>query len=299
MRRGLIALAAAACAASVLAPLAHATPVPVKAFYVYGSTARSLQHSAYSDGRVFAVRQPDGTSRVMMLDFGAARKLDSDTWGVLGFSGTYFSNAYVLQALEGAADGYHDGNSGGQVLITYGNSNYHLSSHGMGTSNTWYAGYYQEARARQLVDYEKQRVYSREYAAAGSDMEPSWEGPTVTRQLVNGATAYDFGLYYNYGSADGCPWTGSGGSCNNGWDSDDAAYVSYHGMAWGLPEIYYTVNADQWTVIRRAWEASHPDDFLFAGVTAEGGAGLSPQGSWNALAARNPGRVLDELICFC
>ena len=297
MKRGVIALAAVV-AGFALAPLAHATPIPVKAFYVYATGGGSAEHVAYYEGRAYAKTQPDNTNRVLMLDFGAARKTDTDTWGVLNFTGAYLSNPEVLQGLEGAADGYHDGNSGGQVLITYGNSNYHLSTHGMGSNNTWYAGYYQEARAKQLADYEKQHVYSREFAAAGSDMEPSWEGPTVTRQLVNGATAYDFGLYYNYGSADGCPWTGSSGNCNNGWDVLDAGYVSYHGMAWGLPEIYYTVNADQWAVIRRAWEAGHPDNMLFAGITSERGAGLSPQAAWNALATRNPNRVLDELICF-
>jgi hypothetical protein len=296
MKRGVIALAAVACAFA-LAPLAQATPVPVKAFYLYGSTLRSLERGAYYDGKAYAGKQPAGTDRVLMLDFGAARKLDSDTWGVLGFSGKYFSNSEVVQALERAADGYHDGDSNGRVLITYGNSNYRLSSHGLGTTNAWYAGYYQEARANQLANYEDSKGYDREYAAAGSDMEPSWEGPSVTRQLVNGATAYGVGLYYNYGSADGCPWSGSSGGCNNGWDVNDAAYVSYHGMAWGLPEIYYTVNADQWTVIRRAWEAAHADDFLFAGVTA--GGALGPAQAWNALATRNPGRVLNELICFC
>jgi hypothetical protein len=297
MKRGVIALSATVCAFA-LAPLAHATPVPVKAFYIYAVSGRGAQHAGYYDGLKFARTQPARTNRVLMLDFGAARKLNADTWGVLNFSGSYLSNSSVLQGLEGAADGYHDGNSSGHVLITYGNSNYHLSSHGMGASNTWYAGYYQEARAKQLAGYQRSKVYSREYAAAGSDMEPSWEGPTVTRQLVNGATAYDFGLYYNYGSADGCPWTGSSGSCNNGWGVNDAGYVSYHGMAWGLPEIYYTVNADQWAVIRRAWEASHTNEFLFAGITAERGAGLGPQAAWNALAARNPTRVLGELICF-
>ena len=297
MRRLVIA-AAALAGVFALAPLANATPVPVKAFYVYGATVNTLENSAYTDGKVFAQKQPGGTTRVLMLDFGAARKLDADTWGVIGFSGTYFSNGQVLQALKGAADGFHDGNSSGNVLITYGNSNYHLSSHGMGTSNTWYAGYYQAYRAHQLADYQDSKSYGHQYAAAGSDMEPSWEGPTVTRQLVNGATAYGGFIYYNYGSADGCPSAGSSGDCNNGWDVNDVAYVSYNGMAWGVPEIYYTVNADQWTVARRAWDANHSIDFNFAGVTAEHGAGLTPQQAWNALASRNTGRVGSELICF-
>ncbi len=295
MRRGVIALAAAVCMGAV-APIANATPVPVPAFYVFGSTPRTIQHYAYHAAVHFARRQPAGTTRVLMLDFGAARKVDSDTWGTLGFSGTYVSNGEILQALERASDGYHDGNSSGRVLISYGNSNWRLSSHGMGSSNTWYAGYYQSLRAKQLSYYQEAKVYSREDAAAGSDMEPSWESPEVTRQLVNGDTAHGYALYYNFGSADGCPWTGSSGTCNNGWHVGDAGYVSYHGLAWGLPEIYYTVNADQWTVVRRAWDASHSNDLIYAGVTA--GGGLSPQAAWNALAARNPNRVLNELICF-
>src|SRR6266702_3274401 len=207
MKRGVIALAAAVCVFAS-APLANATPIPVSAFYVY-STPRNAHHFAYYAGAHFARKQPAGTTRVLMLDFGAARKIDSDTWGTLGFSGSYFTNPEILQALEGAADGYHDGNSSGHVLITYGNSNWHLSSHGMGSSNTWYAGYYQSARAKQLSAYQESKVYSREDAAAGSDMEPSWESPEVTRQLVNGDTAHGYALYYNYGSADGCPWIGS------------------------------------------------------------------------------------------
>lgn len=296
MKRGLIAIAAAACAFAP-ASLAHAAPSPVKAYYVYGSSVSTLRHNAYLAARHYASVQPAQTIRVLMLDFGAARKLDANTWGVLGFSGTYFKNSDVLQALKSAADGYHDGNSNGQVLISYGNSNYHLSNSGMSSGAAWYAGYYQSARAKDLANYQHSKSYGREYAAAGSDMEPSWDGPTITRQLVNGDTAHGFATYYNYGSADGCPWSGNGGGCNNGWDSNDVAYVSYNGLAWGLPEIYYTVNADQWTVVRRAWDANHSSNFYFGGVT--GGGALSPQQGWNALSTRNPGLVNNELICFC
>jgi len=117
MKRGLIALAAVA-SAFALAPLANATPIPVKAFYMYASGPRGLQHVGYYDGKRYAEKQPAGTDRVLMLDFGAARKVDSDTWGTLGFAGTYFTNGDILLALERAADGYHDGNSSGRVLIT-------------------------------------------------------------------------------------------------------------------------------------------------------------------------------------
>jgi hypothetical protein len=298
MRRIVIALAAVS-GAFALAPLANATPVPVKAYYVYGSTAGAAAHQVYYNAKNYAGAQPAGTTRVLMFDFGAARKVDSNTWGALDFSGTLLGNGAILQALESASDGYHDGNSSGQVRISYGNSNWHLSSNGMGTSNTWYAGYYQSYRAKQLSNYQESKSYGREDAAAGSDMEPSYEGPLVTRQLVNGDTAHGFAVYYNYGSADGCPSSGSSGSCNNGWNLNDVAYVSYYGLAWGLPEIYYTVNADQWTAARRAWNATHSSDFHFAGVTAETGAGLTPQQAWNALAARNPNHVGNELICFC
>ena len=73
---------AAALAAGLLAfpAAAAAAPSPVTAWYVYGSSPAELASYAYAHGCDFARSQPGGGLRLMLLDFGAARKLGSGTW---------------------------------------------------------------------------------------------------------------------------------------------------------------------------------------------------------------------------
>lgn len=279
---------------------AAATPKPVTAWYMYGSSASALRTYAYDHGCNFAAEQPGTGLRMLLLDFGAARKLNSSAWGAVDFSNTRFSNSDILGALKRAADGYHDCHVQGSVDIVYGNSNYHLSGSGMSSTDAWNAGYHQAEHAQDLDGYQSSQGYNSQAAEAASDMEPSWDGATITRQLVNGDTAQGGALYYDYGSADGCPQSGSAdGACNNGWHVSDVAYVSFHGMALPLPEIYYAVNASQWTVVRKWWNSGGGSgDYFFGGVTASTGVGLGPATSWNTLAASNSGLVEPELVCF-
>jgi hypothetical protein len=298
MLRRTVALASAVVVIFVLPQVATAAPTPVTAWYMYGTTLSGLQSNAYNHGCYFAQHHPGG-NRLMMLDFGAARKIDSGTWGAIDFSNTLFSNPSILAALKSAADGHHNCYTGvGDTVVAYGNSNYHMSNVGMSTTDAWWAGYYQSQRSQDLYNYQVSKGYNRQSSDAGSDMEPAWDGQLITKQLVNGDTAHGWALYYDYGSADGCPSTGSSGSCSNGWTVGDVGYVSYHGIAVPLPEIYYTVNADQWTVVRRWWNNNN-GSYLFWGTTGTTGVGLSAQGGWNALEARNSGLVLSDLVCFC
>jgi hypothetical protein len=293
------ALAAAAGLALSAAAVA-ATPNPVTAWYMYGGTAGDLRSNAYAHGCAFAQAQPGTGLRVLLLDFGAARKLDSSTWGAVDFSNTRFSNPDILGALERAADGYHNCRLHGSVDIVYGNSNYHLSNSGMSSTDAWYAGYHQSERSEDLFRYQSSNGYTSQTADAASDMEPSWDGPAITRQLVSGDEAHGWALYYDFGSADGCPQSGSAnGACNNGWHVSDVGYVSYGALALPLPEIYYTANANQWTVVRKWWNANNNQGgYLFDGVTASTGVGLTPAASWNALNSLNSGLVEGELVCF-
>jgi hypothetical protein len=124
MRR--TAIAAALIAGLALFPAAAAaTPSPVTAWYVYGSSPAELASYAYARSCAFARSQPGGGLRLMLLDFGAARKLSSGAWGTIDFSNTTVSNADILAALKGAADGYHNCHVRGSTDIVYGNSNYH------------------------------------------------------------------------------------------------------------------------------------------------------------------------------
>ena len=290
---------AAAAGVLVSAAVAAATPNPVTAWYMYGSSPNELRSNAYAHGCAFAQGQPGTNMRVLLLDFGAARKLDSSTWGAVDFSNTRFSNADILAALERAADGYHNCHVRGSVDIVYGNSNYHLSSSGMSGSDAWWAGYHQSRRSEDLAGYQASSGYSSQTSDAASDMEPSWESAAVTKQLVSGDQAQGWALYYDFGSADGCPQSGSAdGACNNAWHVSDVGYVSYAGLALPLPEIYYTANANQWTVVRKWWNANTHGGYFFLGVTASTGVGLTPASSWTALSSLNNGLVESELACF-
>jgi hypothetical protein len=291
----LLACAVAAVGALVAAAAAAAAPTPVTAWYMYGSSTSDLESYAYARGCDFAGSQPGTSIRMLLLDFGAARKLGSTTWGAVDFSNTRFSNGEILAALERAADGYHNCHLRGGVDIAYGNSNYHLSGSGMSGTDAWYAGYHQAERSEDLSDYQQSRGYTSQTSDAAADMEPSWEGPSITKQLVNGNQAQGWALDYDFGSADGCPQSGSFDSpCNNGWDVSDVGYVSFHGLALPLPEIYYSVNAHQWTVVRKQWN----DEYFFAGVTASTGVGLGPAAAWSTLDSINSGLVDPELVCF-
>jgi hypothetical protein len=291
----LLSCAAVVAAGLVCAATAAATPTPVTAWYMYGSSAADLKSYAYAHGCAFAQAQPGSAVRVLLLDFGAARKLDSSTWGAVDFSNTRFSNSDILAALERAADGYHNCHVRGGVDIAYGNTNYDLSKSGMSGTDAWYAGYHQAERAEGLGNYQGAKGYTSQTADAAGDLEPSWETAFVTKQLVNGNQAQGWALDYDFGSADGCPQSGSAdGLCNNGWHVSDVGYVSFHGLALPLPEIYYSANAQQWTVARKVWGG----DYFFAGVTASTGVGLAPASAWSALDSSNSGFVDPELVCF-
>jgi hypothetical protein len=305
MHRRLAGLAAACAALLALPAVAQAAPTPVTAWYMYGTTPSGLASAAYNHGCYFGAHHPAGY-RLMMLDFGAARKIDSNTWGALDFSSVRMANGDILDAMKAAANGHHNCYNGtGSTVVAYGNNNWKMSPAANGNmtwNDVYYAGYYQSYRAQQLSNYQAAQGYNVQNAAAGSDMELDWDGNGITKQLVNGAYAHGFALYYDYGDAAGCPQSGSGGACNNGWTVGDVAYKSYHGSAVPMPEIYYTANADQWTVVRRNWNANHTSSYTFWGSTGEtptqSGHLTAAQG-WNALVARNPGMVLSDLICFC
>jgi hypothetical protein len=279
---------------------AIAAPSPVTAWYVYGSSPGDLASYAYARGCDFARSQPGSGLRILLLDFGAARKLNAGTWGTIDFSNATVPNADILAALKGAADGYHNCHVRGSVDILYGNSNYHMSDSRMSSADAWYAGYHQSERSEDLSRYQSSKGYDSQTSDAASDMEPSWDGAALTKQLVNGDDGHGWALYYDFGSADGCPSSGSSdGACNNGWHVSDVGYVSFHGLALPLPEIYYTVDASQWTVVRRVWDVwDGQGDYFFGGATAATGVGLTPASAWNTLNALNSGLVDTELVCF-
>ena len=291
---GLAAMATAGAAATVLVQVTPASadaPVVTNSWYMYGTTQSALDTNAYNDAQTFAGQIPKDWTKYLVLDFGAPVSTGGGGFGAIDFSNTVFSNGAILTALENAADGLHHGGPAGKGIITFGNSNY---SEGLSYSQYHDVGLYQEQRAADLAAYQSQHGYVDQGAAAASDMEPGFNSYAITKGLVDGATAANDGPYLDYGSADGCPQSGTGGNCNNGWTVYDVGYVSYSGVALSMPEIYYVpANSNQWTVVRRTWGSG----YNFLGVTGSPPTS-NAQAGWNALDGDNPGLVGRNLICF-
>jgi len=82
-----------------------------------------------------------------------------------------------------------------------------------------------------------------------------WSSPVAARAWVDGYASTSRVSYINFGSANGCPPSGT--QCNNGWTQEDIWYVSWGNPANPLPvpEIYYNAppkqpsNALQWAAL--------------------------------------------------
>lgn len=263
------------------------------------TTLSGLETQAYNDGKAFAQNQPGGF-RVLLLDFGEAADVSTNVWGTCDFSTpcTLFSNPDILLALESASQGIHDYYVQGTTAIVYGTSNYHMTNRGMTDTDAYNVGYWQEKRANDLYNFEQNNGFGQQEAAAGSDTEPDYDLHVISNELVKGASAVSDVLYYDYGSADGCPTSGDSGSCDNGWSVVNVGFASYDGIAVPLPEIYSTLKASEWTVVRNNWVNSN-GSYTFWGITSESGA-LNPQTAWSTLSSDNSGNVDTQpgIACF-
>ena len=83
---------------------------------------------------------------------------------------------------------------------------------------------------------------SQVYAYGAIDSEPGF-GATYasTKAWADAFDSATVSFYVDYGSADGCPERiYSNGPCNHGWTQAEEEYVSWHGAAFPMPEVYTT-----------------------------------------------------------
>jgi hypothetical protein len=193
---------------------------------------------------------PDNENIVIILDFGQPW-FDGNNYGVRIFGNREFrSTSQLSDAVKGFLSGYYrcsppgvhlalavgTNNSGPQEQIT--NEHGRAWAQMVNDLNTWIAS---------------PPSYADKLSAKGAiDIEPDFNDSVVTRAWADGYTSAFEGssFYYNFGSCDGCPFTGCPDCIpNNGWTQEDVWYVSWGATAaFPLPEIYLTngVNADQW-----------------------------------------------------
>lgn len=261
-------------------------PKPVPAWYMTAASTTDLIRQAKESACTFAKRQSKG-SRLMLFDFGAARKFADGTFGASLRKVRRFRNGAILEALEGAARSYHRCHRRGSAIIAYGNTN--AMPGYMGKADAHEAGLRHAATVRQLRKFQRREHHYRHQGAAGAgDIEPGFGYPGVSKALVSGSNTT---TYYDFGNAGGCPGQPGAQGCHNGWDVEDLGEVSMSGHSLPLPEIYHPYEAVQWARIQRRWEGR----YFFAGVTGAPIEELSPRQGWRLLR-RRADRVKRELV---
>ncbi len=272
-----VVLIAAAWAVDVgRAPAKPRPPKAVPAWYMTATTPADLARQAKHSACVFAKRQPKA-SRLMLFDFGAARKYPDGTFGASLRKIRRFRNGAILEALEKAAKKYHRCHRRGSAAIAYGNTN---SMPGyMSKADAHEAGVRQALTVKHLRAFQHGRHYRHESAAAAGDIEPGWAFPGVSKALVAGGNRT---TYYDFGNAGGCAGQPGSQGCYNDWDLGDLGEVSMGGRSLPLPEIYRSYEAVQWAKVQRRWDGR----YFFAGVTGAPNEPLSPAQGWKELKRR-------------
>lgn len=271
--------------ATTPAPAKLRAPKPVPAWYMTAPGVPDLVRQAKSSACAFAKRQPRG-SRLMLFDFGGARRYLDGSFGADLRGIHQFRNGAIVQALTGAARAYKRCHRRGSATIAYGNTN--TLPGRMSKLDAYEAGLHQALTVRALRRFQHQHHYRHERAAAAGDIEPGFGAPEVTKALVGGANRT---TYFNFGNAGGCPGQPGASGCYNGWDLGDLGEVSMGGHSLPLPEIYHSYEAAQWARIQDRWDGR----FFFAGVTGAPNERLSPAQGWKRLKQTADG-VRRELV---
>lgn len=134
----------------------------------------------------------------------------------------------------------------------------------------------------------------------GNDIE-SWGGTGTysgTSSWISGYSSAAHSLYYDYGSADGCPGTTyNNGACSSSWNQYDYWNVSW-GDVWGLavPETYYNpvpsnpINTQQWSEISSYGSVYQGSKIYFTAPLTEHlrvSGTLTSSQAWNDLETYN------------
>lgn len=257
---------------------AESKPITDWSFYVETTSNTAMYDLGCNQGSFDASH---GTSSLVFLDFGGQ---NSSGTGTLEIDGTSVSNAQIESMATNFANGYYTctGSDTTTVLteaIGTNNSYYDVSS---GGGQTW-AGVIKSVKSDASAYASQVTVW------AGNDIEPSFNSWANTSGWIAGYSGVDPAPYLDYGSADGCSSTShANGSCSNGWTTSDVYYA-----AWGAapaeasPEIYYAVNAQQWTQISLYGYYSGPQGVIdFEGPLDENdlnGSTLTSSAAWTDL----------------
>jgi hypothetical protein len=260
----------------VPAPAKLLPPKPVPAWYMTAASVTDLVLQAKHSACAFAQGQPKG-SRLMLFDFGAARRYQDGTFGADLRGIRRFRNGAILEALKEASREYERCHRQGSAEIAYGNTN-SLPGY-MSKLDAHEAGVHQALTVKELRRFQHGRHLENQGAVVGGDIEPGFGYPGVSKALVDGANRI---TYYDFGNAGGCPGQPGASGCHNQWSLEDLGEVSMGGRSLPLPEMYHPYEAGQWARVQDRWDGR----YFFAGVTGAPNEPLSPRQGWKQLKLR-------------
>ena len=216
-------LALAAVAMTAASHVAYAAPAATTSRYAGNLTGNC--NTDYSNFYSYGQSQGQaGQLGRLVLDFGAQWYKDG-SWGVRDWQSRWRSSSQVDCAVRGFIDGFWAYSASSQILTI-----------GIGTNNSYNVSYQGGQIWANLQTTEKAYINSRGFSVqlsinGANDIEPSWSSASSAANWANGYSANTTISYVDYGSADGCPSSGtnqySNGLCGNSWHQSDVEYASW------------------------------------------------------------------------
>ena len=228
------------------APPPQTSPAPISTSrYIRNITGAGTGDLAamHREGAADAAANPSGHGYMIVLAVGGQ---DESRQGVILSAGIRFvSYRDIVKNLQSYVDGYASKQRpSAPVTVAIATNNDIDVSNSSGVSF-----------ARHVIN--PVQSYARRYpgitVAGSDDMEPGFRaGYSSTKAWLQGYLKATSAPFVFTGSADGCAWSYTGGSCNNGWTMSGLYYLSggaYNVRMINLPQVYNTTMAAQWRYI--------------------------------------------------
>jgi len=248
------------------APPPQTSPAPISTSRYIRNISGSSSHdltALHAEGAADARANPSGHGYLIVLAIGGQ---DESRHGVILSAGIRFvSYSDVVKNLEAYVAGYASQQRPSAPLTLAIATNNDIDVYrASGVSF-----------ANRVID--PVQAYARRYPgitiAGSDDMEPGFRaGYTTTKAWLQGYLSATSAPFVFTGSADGCAWSFSGGSCNNGWTMAGLYYLTagaYPIRMINLPQIYNTTMAQQWRYISLTGVRSGHPKINFGGALTE------------------------------
>jgi hypothetical protein len=253
---------------------AQTTPAPVSTSrYIRNirSAAAAELSVMRAEGRADALANPSGHRYLILLDIGGQDQVDGGV--VLSATTRFVSYANLLKCVQAYVDGYHSGQrASAPVTIAIGTNNDMDVNAASGAA-------WATKVVNPVVTYA--RKYPNLAIAGANDVEPGFRASySATKSWLSGYLGATSAKFVFNGSADGCAWTVTSRSCNNGWTMAGLYYLAAGAAPTrmqNLPQIYNYTMADQWKFISLTGVAQRQPRINFAGTLTE----------WTACAQTN------------